>query len=444
MAKDQSKQKRFTLPDLGEGLREAEIVEWHVAVGDEVKADQSLVSMETDKAIVEVPSPRAGKIAKLHGETGDIVEVGSVLVEFTEGEEGAAPAKAPAEDAGTVVGAVTAGDEVIDESASTVGRGPLGVKATPAVRALAKRLNVDLTVVTPSGPDGLITAGDVQRVGKIFAELGPLELLRGPRRAMARNMTLARQEIVPASLCEDVDIDGWESYGDVTMRLIRAVVAGCRAEPSLNAWYDSHAIGRRVLEKIHLGIAVDTEEGLFVPVLHDVGNRSIDDLREGFERLKADVRARSIPPEEMRGFTITLTNFGSIFGRYASPVIQPPTVAIVGAGSIREQVVAHEGAPAVHRMLPLSLTFDHRAVTGGEAARFLAAMAADPAENAGARFSSRFVLEVLLAEIDLELYPHRQVIRHLVRAPVGPVVPALSRRVARLAGALAQVGLAHL
>ncbi|MDX1431686.1 MAG: dihydrolipoamide acetyltransferase family protein [Gammaproteobacteria bacterium] len=372
--------KRFKLPDLGEGLREAEIVEWHVKEGDEVAADQSLVSMETDKAIVEVPSPRPGTIARRHGEPGDIVQVGSVLVEFTEGADeppGKADRKPAAADKGTVVGAVESGDEVIEEQPSTIGHARLGVKAMPAVRALAKRLSVDLGVVTPSGPDGLIIASDVQRVAKIFAELGPLELLRGPRRVMARNMTLAREEVVPVTICDDADIDEWPKGADVTMRLIRAIVAGVRAEPALNAWYDTHAIGRRVLEKIHLGMAVDTEEGLFVPVLHDVGNRGEDDLRKGLERLKADVRARKIPPEEMRGYTFTLSNFGTIFGRYANPIVQPPTVAILGAGAIRDEVRARQGKPAVRRTMPISLTFDHRAVTGGEAARFLAAVAAD-------------------------------------------------------------------
>ena len=190
-------------------------------------------------------------------------------------------------------------------------------------------------------------------------------------------MTLASNEVVPVTVCEDADVDDWKEGEDVTLRLIRAIAAGCKAEPALNAWYDTDSVGRRLLKKIDLGIAVDTEEGLFVPVLHDVGNRSVDDLREGFERLKADVKARTIPPEEMRGYSFTLSNFGSIFGRYANPIVQPPSVGILGAGSVRPQVRAHEGAAVVRRVMPLSLTFDHRAVTGGEAARFLKAVVED-------------------------------------------------------------------
>lgn len=374
MAIEERKVKVFKLPDLGEGLAEAEIVEWHVKAGDEVAADAPLVSLETDKAVVEVPSPRAGRIGRCHGSPGDVVRIGEVLVEF-DGPGGEAPEK-PA-DKGAVVGEVRVSDDVVDEPPSRVGGARLGVKATPAVRALANRLDVDLSIVTPSGPDGLITRGDVERVAKIFAELGPIERLRGPRRVMARNMSMANAEVAPATVTEDADIGDWRENGDVTLRLIRAIVAGCRAEPCLNAWYDSHSVGRRVLEKIHLGVAVDTADGLFVPVLRDVGNRSDEDLRKGLERMKADVKARAIPLEEMRGYTITLSNFGTIAGRYASPIVQPPTVAILGAGVIRDQVLVRNGEPAVRRVLPLSLTFDHRAVTGGEAARFLKAVVHD-------------------------------------------------------------------
>ena len=161
------------------------------------------------------------------------------------------------------------------------------------------------------------------------------------------------------------------------LRLIRAIVAGCKAEPSLNAWYDSQRIGRWVVKKVDLGIAVDAADGLLVPVLRNVGERDMDDIRAGLQKLVEDARARRVPPEELRGHTITLSNYGTIAGRYASPVVVPPTVAIVGAGRIRDSVVAVDGAPAVRRVIPLSLTFDHRAVSGGEAGRFLAAMMAD-------------------------------------------------------------------
>ncbi len=359
----------FKLPDLGEGLTEAEIVTWHVQAGDEIKEDQPLVSVETAKAIVDIPSPFSGRVHHLFGKSGDLIHTGDPLAEFAPAGE---PEKvSSAADAGTVVGQVARSDTVLREQTSAVGPHPGGLKATPAVRALAHRLDVDLAIVTPSGPDGTITTADVQRVAKILAEVGPLEPLRGVRRAMARTMASAHAEVVPVTICEDADIHAWPPDSDVTLRLIRALVAACQSEPALNAWYDSHALGRRLLKKIELGIAVDTEEGLFVPVLRDVGTRPPDDLRRGLNAMREAVQKRTIPPEELRGYTITLSNFGTFGGRYANPIIVPPTVAILGAGRIRPAVVASNGQPAVHTIIPLSLTIDHRAVTGGEAARFL-------------------------------------------------------------------------
>lgn len=358
----------FKLPDLGEGLSEAEIVQWRVAEGDEVEADQPLLAVETDKAVVDVPSPQAGRIRKLYGEPGDVVHVGDVLVEFAGGD-----------DSGTVVGEVETGTTVLKDEASEIGRsaGVTGVRATPAVRALARRLGVDLASVRPTGNDGLITAADIRRAAQTLEQAGPLEPLKGVRRSMALNMAAAHAEVVPVTLVDEVDVERWPQRTDVTLRLLRALVAGCRAEPSLNAWYDGHTIGRRLLEEVHVGIAVDTADGLFVAKLDNADSRSPADLRAGLNRLKADLKARSIPAEELRGYTITLSNFGTIAGRHATPIVVPPTVAILGAGRVRSGVVAAGEQPAVHRILPLSLTFDHRAVTGGEAGRFLAAVMAD-------------------------------------------------------------------
>lgn len=361
--------KIFKLPDLGEGLQEAEIVEWHVKAGDEIAADQPLVSVETAKAIVDIPSPHSGRVARLYCEAGQIVHVGAPLAGF----EGAGDEA----DSGTVVGEVQVGQEVRAEAPAAVSHGGAAIRATPAVRALARRLDVELEMVTPSGPDGVITSADVQRVAKILADVGPAEILRGVRRAMAQNMTLAQSEVAAATVIDDADIHAWAPGADVTIRLVRALVAGCRAEPALNAWYESHTMGRRLVRKIDVGIAIDLPEGLFVPVLRDVASRDAADLRRGLDRMRADVLARRIPPEELRGHTITLSNFGMIGGKYAAPIVVPPTVAILGAGRVHDQVLAVDGAPAVRRVLPLSLTFDHRVVTGGEAARFLAAVIAD-------------------------------------------------------------------
>lgn len=371
----------FKLPDLGEGLQEAEIREWLVKVGDIVKADQPLLSVETAKAVVEVPSPRAGTISALHGQAGDMVPVGAVLVSF-EGADGVpVPATAPTadtaiRDTGVVVGDMKQSSEVVAEQVTSVG-GAAGLKVMPAVRALAHRLNVDLTIVTPTGPNDMITAADVQRVHQILTTVGPLEKLHGPRRAMVKVMSQARDEVMPTTVTDDAVLHAWEDGQDISLRLIRAMVVACRAEPSLNAWFDHAEIGRRVLPKIHLGVAVDTPEGLFVAVLQDVGSRDEASLRAGLEKMKADAQTRTIPPEELRGYTITLSNVGRFGGRYATPVVVPPTVAILAAGRVRDAVVPVRGQIAIARILPLSLSFDHRAVTGGEAARFLAALIAD-------------------------------------------------------------------
>lgn len=394
----------FVLPDLGEGLQEAEIRQWLVAEGDTVTIDQPLVAVETAKAVVEVPSPRSGRIARLHGAVGDTVAVGRPLVSFADDASGesARPAlragkgtrspakkqrKPAAEDAirdtGVVVGAMTQSSDVVAERTTTVS-GIAGLKVAPAVRALAHRLNVDLTIVTPTGPDGLITAADVQRVHKILTEVGPLERLRGARKAMAQTMAQARDEVMPTTLMDDAVLAAWSSQQDVTYRLIRAIVAATKVQPGLNAWFDHVELGRRLLDKVHLGVAVDTPEGLFVCVMQDVGNRDQDSLRRGLEKMKADAGNRSVPLEELRGYTFTLSNFGRFGGRYATPVIVPPTVAILAAGSIRDEVVALRGKPGVAPVLPLSLSFDHRAVTGGEAAHFLAALKADLETDRGA------------------------------------------------------------
>ena len=245
------------------------------------------------------------------------------------------------------------------------------------MRALARKLDVDLNLVHASGPDGTITRADVERAAKSLTEAGPAEALRGMRRAMAQRMTAAHAEVVPASVTEEADIGDWTSGQDATIRLVRAIATACKAEPSLNTWYNAGAGERRVVKRIDIGIAVDTEGGLIVPVLRNVGERDARDLRAGIDRLRADAAARSIPPEELRGATITLSNFGMIGGRFANLIVVPPQVAIIGAGRIDQRVLVHNGAPAARRVLPLSLTVDHRVVTGGEAARFLVALKAD-------------------------------------------------------------------
>lgn len=411
--------KIFNLPDLGEGLPDAEIVEWLVNEGDDVKLDQPMVSMETAKAVVEVPSPYTAKIAKLHGQPGDVIDTGAPLVSFLDEGETEVPAEAPAEtaeetqaeetaettteeireDSGTVVGAMETSDRVVAQSVSTVG----GVKVTPAVRALARKLKVDLSLVAASGKDGVVTANDVKEAAANPQALrqapeptpvpaatptpaprpaapqasGEWEPIRGTRRTMARIMSESHKAVVPTTIMDDADIHKWSHGQDITVRLIRSLWAGARVEPGLNAWYDGEQNIRMLHKGMDVGMAVDTEDGLFVAALRDVHSGSAQDIRNSINRLRDNVKNRSIPPQDLKDYTIVLSNFGVFAGRYATPVVTPPCVSIIAAGKLRNEVVPVLGGFEVHRTIPLSLTFDHRAATGGEAARFLKAMIDD-------------------------------------------------------------------
>ncbi|HSF95140.1 MAG TPA: 2-oxo acid dehydrogenase subunit E2, partial [Thermohalobaculum sp.] len=246
---------------------------------------------------------------------------------------------------------------------------PARAAAAPAVRALAQRLGVDLAGVSGRGPGGAILSADVEAA----AELG--EPLRGVRRAMARAMADAGAVVVPATLTDRADITAWGKRANPTLRLIRAICVAAKAVPALNARLQDQ---RRLLgDQVDLAIAVDTPDGLFAPVLKAVDRDAPRQLAKRIQALKAAVRDRTLAPGDLRGGTITLSNFGMLGGEHAALVVSPPQVAILGAGRIHDGVLAVNGKPAVRRVLPLSLTFDHRAVTGGEAAGFMAALRAD-------------------------------------------------------------------
>ena len=358
----------FKLPDLGEGIPEADIVKWHVKTGDEVKEDQLLVSVETAKAVVDVPSPQDGVIGKLFGEPGETVHTGEPLVEFSGVQE---------DDTGTVVGKLeeatgSAVDEQFFVGASPSTAESQRTRATPAVRALAQRLGIDIAKVKPSSPAGNVTAEDVEKEAYTSPLGEEAETLRGVRKHMARNMAASGKSVVSVTLCDDADIHHWEKGADITVRVMMAIAMACQEEPSLNAWFDGITFSRRLFNNVHLGVAVDSSQGLFVPVMRDIGNRSAQHLRKGLNAMRRDVENRSVHQDELKGATITLSNFGTMAGRYATPIVVPPMVCILGTGVIREEPVAVDGKVEVHRIMPLSLSFDHRAATGGEAARFLA------------------------------------------------------------------------
>jgi 2-oxoisovalerate dehydrogenase E2 component (dihydrolipoyl transacylase) len=386
----------FRLPDLGEGLAEAEIVEWHVSVGDHVRVDQPMVSVETAKAVVEVPAPFSGTVTALRGAPGDIVPTGAPLVEF---------------DSGTVVGSMPATSEEYVELALV--RDPrshsaLRARAVPAARALAKSLGVDLETVQGGGRAGLITLDDILRhanvsaatkgapaangasamngesaspAARAIAAAGPasgtVEPLRGVRRAMAQSMSQSRDQVAGSTVCDDADLHHWTQQRDYMLRLVRAMVCAWRAEPGLNAWYDPVAQSRFLVAHVDLAIAIDTPDGLIVPVIRGIEKRSPDELRAAIAQQKEAAHRRSTDLADLRDFTLMLSNFGTLAGRYGIPLVVPPAVAILGAGKVREDAVVVAGAVRAHRRMPLSLSFDHRCITGGEACRFLAAVITD-------------------------------------------------------------------
>jgi len=387
----------FRLPDFGEGLAEAEIIEWHVSVGDHVRVDQPMVSVETAKAVVEVPAPFSGIVTALCGAPGDIVPTGAALVEF---------------DSGTVVGSMPAASEEEFVEWGLVG-GAYRQKsqralAVPAARALAKSLGVDLSTVQGGGRAGLITIDDVLRhadipaaakgasatngafssngaspspAARAIAAAGPadgtVEPLRGMRRAMAQSTSQSRDQVAGSTVCDDADIHRWTQRGAYMLRLMRAMICAWRAEPALNAWYDPVAQSRFLVAHIDLGIAVDTPGGLIVPVVRSIEKKSPDELRAAIALQKEAAHRRSTDPSDLRDFTLMLSNFGTLAGRYGIPRVVPPAVAILGAGKVREDAVVVGGAVRAHRRMPLSLSFDHRCITGGEACRFLAAVITD-------------------------------------------------------------------
>jgi len=324
---------------------------------------------------VEVPAPCSGVVAALHAAAGDIVPTGAALIDF---------------DSGSVVGSMpsTSDAEWLDASPAGGARAAARGRALPVARALSRHLGLDLGTVAGTGHDGVITLDDVLQRARVpaaqpatprlVAHAGtPPVPLRGTRRAMAHTMSLARDQVALSTVWDDADIEGWRHRGDYMVRLMRALVQACRAEPALNAWYDSTDDSRLLFEHIDLGVAIDTPAGLIVPVLRHIENKNAGELRDALAAHKSAAHQRSTAGEDLRDFTLMLSNFGTLAGRYASPQVVPPAVAILGAGKVTRDAVVVGDAIEAHRRMPLSLGFDHRCVTGGEACRFLAAVIGD-------------------------------------------------------------------
>lgn len=307
--------KSLLLPDLGEGLQEAEIVAWSVSPGQTVQRGDILVSVETAKALVDIPAPETGRILACHGQAGEVLRTGSPLVDY---ETDPTASQTPVElDHGSVVGDLPEHREIHDEGTLIIGR----------------------QRTTPEG----------------------FEVLHGLRRQMARNLGKAHQQVALVTLFDEVVV---EKRKHLLARVLKAIVVACHHEPALNVWYHDHPPSRRVHEQVRIGLAIATSEGLLVPVL-PTGLRRRHEWEEAITQLRHKAEQRELTPDEQHGATFTVSNFGMMGGRFATPMVSPPQVAILGLGQLQRRAGGQGWS------LPLSLSFDHRAVTGAEAAHFL-------------------------------------------------------------------------
>ncbi|MFL5797165.1 MAG: dihydrolipoamide acetyltransferase family protein [Actinomycetota bacterium] len=396
----------FLLPDLGEGLEEAEVVQWLVAQGDTVELNQPLVEVNTAKALVEIPSPFEGRITTLHAEVGAVVEVGAPFVTFevagTEPADAGAPAGEPNATEANVAGprrrAVLVGYGVADEedeapapaeSPSTASR---PVPATPPVRRLARELGVDLATVPGSGPNGRVTREDVEKVaarggdGPAPVRAGGADVeripIRGTRRLVAEKMARSVREIPHVTTFLTVDCSqlvafreelerrGGQRIGPLAV-MVRALVEVSRAHSLLNASFDADAGEIVVHRAVHVGVATDTERGLVVPVVRDAGSKGIMAVAEEIGRLSAAARDGSIRPEDMGGSTITVSNVGTFGAEFGTPIINHPESAILATGVIEPRALVVDGEVVARPAMTLSLSFDHRLLDGAQAGRAL-------------------------------------------------------------------------
>lgn len=403
--------KSFMLPDLGEGLAESEIVQWHIETGDIVKVDQIVVTIETAKAIVEVPAPYSGKIVNRYGDEGDVINIGSLLLEIeevgatgtvTESSSHQAIGKPPSssqskelesstanassqttskQDAATVVGNVSHQNHQVNIDDFWIGSDPSDesklapnalITAMPSARLLAQQLGVDLHATKGSGPEGLIVDADIYH--QCDQQRPGTEVLKGARRTMVTTMAQSHQHVAAVTITEEALLMDWLADEDISIRLIQAIIHACQQEPALNAWFDADTMTRCLHSTVNIGVAVDSSHGLYVPVLRHGDEYSSKGIRQWLDKTVTGIRERKIGREQLQHATITLSNFGAIAGIYATPVVSPPQVAIVGAGRIIQKVIMQDGKPIEVKAMPLSMTFDHRACTGGEAARFIKAL----------------------------------------------------------------------
>jgi pyruvate dehydrogenase E2 component (dihydrolipoamide acetyltransferase) len=350
----------FKLPDLGEGLTEGEVARWLVTEGQRIREDDPLVEIQTDKATVEIPSPYEGVVLRLLVAEGEIAPVGAELVLI--GDPGEAIAAAT-EGAGVKSGSEPQGDGGASRATAPEGR----VQATPVVRRIAAELGVELSAVTGSGPAGRITEEDVRAAGGRAKTDGRREKLRGVRRVVAEHMARAHREVAAVTWVEECDFE------NVALeRIVAAVVKACAEAlvefPELNSRLEGDEIV--YLDRYDIGVAVQTDQGLVVPVVRGVDTKTVDDVHEELGRLAERARVGTLDPQELRNSTFTVTSAGKLAGLFQTPIVNHPEVAILSIGRIAPRPVVRNGEIAVRRTGSIVVSFDHRVVDGARAAEF--------------------------------------------------------------------------
>lgn len=400
----------FTLPDLGEGLTDAELVRWLVAVGDTVTTDQPIAEVETAKSVVEVPSPFAGRVAALHGDEGQNILVGAPLLEVEEEVSDAAPAESGSGQVLVGYGTTSHGAQRMRASRGSGGRSSVATAASaapagrivpvvsPVVRSLARSHGIDLATLRPSRPDGVVTRRDVEaafatapaaapepapstpdpRTGLTVAAMTPFSRLR---RTVAETMTRSRTEIPEATVWVDVDAtDLWEGRRRLARDgrapsflsfVARFALAALARHPELAGRVAADGQALVTFEGVNLGFAADTERGLLVPVVRRADRLSVRELDAELDRLARAAREGTLPPADLAGSTFTINNYGSLGVDGSAAIINHPEVAILGLGRAIERPWVVDGAIVPRRILQLSLVFDHRVTDGGVAAGFL-------------------------------------------------------------------------
>ena len=413
--------REFRLPDIGEGLTEAEIVRWLVPEGGHVDADQPVVEVETDKAVVEIPSPYAGTVLRHGGAEGETIRVGSVLVVIEDETEAADSKPQPdpvvsgrgrSDSAPPIVGSLVEEAEVLATPIAAAATGPgTTVKALPVVRKLARELGVEIDGIQGSGPEGRVTREDVMAAApapppsapaastSVETSPGPTEPAPAPdprlatsgqderrtmsrlRRTIAANMAKSWAEVPHVTTFDQVNatrlLEIRSALGarhnlklPIEALVIKAVIPALEEFPELNATLDGDDL--IVHGAHHIGIAVDTPDGLLVAVIRDAGAMSVLEIAGEVRRLGEGARARSLSPDELSGQTFTVSNIGAVGGGLGTPIVPHGTTAILSVGRAEDGVVAVDGAPAVAPVLPLSLSYDHRVIDGAVGRRFMA------------------------------------------------------------------------